>query len=71
MTLKKMSFFLFAIMLQILFQKNFLPLQPGDVPETFADISQSKTDLRFNPKVKISEGIPKFIQWYKSFYNVP
>ena len=57
--------------LNITAKKNFLPLQPGDVPETFADISQSKTDLRFNPKVKISEGIPKFIQWYKSFYNVP
>ena len=51
-------------------RKNFLPLQPGDVPETFADIGKSRRELNFSPKTKISEGIPKFISWYKEFYNL-
>ena len=51
-------------------KRNFLPLQPGDVPETFADISQSKKDLKFKPTTKIKDGIPKFIKWYKSYYKI-
>ena len=51
-------------------KRNFLPLQPGDVPETFADISQSKKDLKFKPAIKIKDGIPKFIKWYKSYYKI-
>ena len=51
-------------------KKNFLPIQPGDVPETFADITQSKKDLNFNPKTKIQQGIPLFIKWYKDYYNI-
>ncbi len=44
---------------------NQLPNQPGDVPITFADISKSRKILAYDPKTKIEEGIPKFIQWYK------
>ena len=51
-------------------KRNFLPLQPGDVPETFAEISQSKKDLKFKPTTKIKDGIPKFIKWYKSYYKI-
>ena len=51
-------------------KKKFLPLQPGDVPETFADIDKSRSELNFSPKTKISVGIPKFINWYKGFYNL-
>ena len=51
-------------------KKNFLPLQPGDVPATFADISESTKDLKFVPKVKINEGIPKFIDWFKKYYKL-
>jgi len=51
-------------------KKKFLPLQPGDVPETFADIDKSRSELNFSPKTKISVGIPKFINWYKEFYNL-
>ena len=51
-------------------KKNFLPLQPGDVPATFADISESIKDLKFVPKVEINEGIPKFIEWYKKYYKL-
>jgi len=57
--------------LEIEAKKNFLPIQPGDVKKTFADIKESKKDFNFFPKIKISEGIPKFIKWYKDFYNVP
>ncbi len=51
-------------------KKNFLPIQPGDVEKTFADIKESKKDLNFLPKTKISEGIPKFINWYKKYYKI-
>ena len=51
-------------------KKDLLPLQPGDVPETFANIKTSKRDLNFSPKTKISIGIPKFIKWFKEFYNL-
>jgi UDP-glucuronate 4-epimerase len=49
---------------------NLLPLQPGDVPETFADIQKSRDMLGFNPAVKIEEGIRRFIAWYKDYYKV-
>ncbi|MAI60142.1 MAG: hypothetical protein CMM92_03875 [Rickettsiales bacterium] len=51
-------------------KKNFLPLQPGDVPATFADISESIKDLKFAPKTKIKEGIPRFIEWFKKYYKL-
>ena len=51
-------------------KKNLLPLQPGDVPATFADIDASIEKLGFEPKVKIEEGIENFINWYKEYYKV-
>lgn len=42
------------------------PMQPGDVKQTFADISKSKKLLNYNPQTKIEEGIPKFTDWFKS-----
>ena len=48
---------------------NFLPLQKGDVIKTFADIKKSISDLKFRPKTKISEGIPKFVNWYKDYHE--
>lgn len=44
---------------------KYLPEQPGDVPITYADISKSHNLLGFQPKVKIEEGIDRFVQWYK------
>ncbi len=49
-------------------EKKLLPMQPGDVIETYADISESQRDLGFQPTTKIEEGIEHFISWYKSFY---
>ena len=48
---------------------KFLPIQLGDVEETFSNINKSTKMLDFLPKVSINEGIPKFIKWYKSYYK--
>lgn len=45
---------------------NRRPLQPGDVPITFADISKARRQLNYAPKTKIEEGIPKFVEWFRS-----
>ncbi len=50
-------------------RKNLLPMQPGDVPETFADIEKSRRLLGFDPQVKIEEGIHRFIAWYKDYFK--
>ena len=42
------------------------PMQPGDVPVTFADISKARQMLGYNPQTKIEDGIPKFVEWYRS-----
>ena len=51
-------------------QKNMMPLQPGDVPATSADIRKSKEMLGFNPKTSIKEGIHKFLVWYREYYGI-
>lgn len=48
-------------------QLELLPIQPGDVSETFADISAIQTELGFAPRTPISEGVPRFVQWYKDW----
>jgi UDP-glucuronate 4-epimerase len=45
------------------------PLQPGDVPSTYADIESSRRDLGFEPATPIQEGIPRFVRWYREHYN--
>lgn len=49
--------------------KNYMELQPGDVPATWADIEHTKEKLGWEPKVQIEEGIHKLINWYKEYYN--
>lgn len=51
-------------------KKNFLPLQPGDVPATYADISSLKADIGFEPKTPIAEGVNNFVRWYRDFYKI-
>jgi UDP-glucuronate 4-epimerase len=51
-------------------EKNFLPLQPGDVPETYADIQRTTEILGFNPKTPIRKGVREFIRWYKNYYEL-
>jgi UDP-glucuronate 4-epimerase len=47
---------------------NLLPMQPGDVPATFADIS-SLQKLGFQPKIDYKKGIFEFVKWYNSYYK--
>jgi UDP-glucuronate 4-epimerase len=49
--------------------KLYEPLQPGDVPETYADIEDSRADLGFEPKTTIEEGIPRFVDWFCSYHG--
>ncbi|WP_394231721.1 NAD-dependent epimerase [Niallia oryzisoli] len=50
--------------------KKLMPIQPGDVPETFADIDDLIRDTQFAPAVSIEEGIKRFVQWYKEYYKI-
>jgi UDP-glucuronate 4-epimerase len=50
--------------------KNLLPLQPGDVPATYADVDALIQDVGYKPSTPIEEGVAKFVNWYRDFYNV-
>ena len=51
-------------------EKNLLPLQPGDVPATYADIDDLVKDTGFKPSTPLEIGIPKFIEWYRDYFKV-
>ena len=51
--------------------KNYMDLQPGDVPETAADIESASQELGFLPKTTLDQGIHAFVDWYQSYYKVP
>jgi UDP-glucuronate 4-epimerase len=51
-------------------EKQLLPMQPGDVAESFADIDTARRDLGFEPKTSIEEGIGRFIAWYKHYHKI-
>ena len=51
-------------------QKIMMPMQPGDVPETAADIRKSSEQLGFAPKTQLREGIKRFVEWYRECYKV-
>ena len=48
---------------------KLLPLQPGDVPDTYADIKSLEDDFNYRPETSIFDGVEKFIQWYKDYYK--
>ncbi len=50
--------------------KQFLPIQPGDVPVTFADVSELIADLDYKPSTSVQQGVKKFIDWYKNYYKI-
>ncbi len=50
--------------------KEFGPMQPGDVKETYADIAASRRDLDFEPHTAIDEGLPRFVEWYRGYHKV-
>lgn len=50
--------------------KNFLPMQPGDVPATYADVDDLMADVGFKPATSIQEGLERFADWYRTFYGI-
>jgi len=50
--------------------KNMLPMQPGDVPATYADIDALVDDVGYKPQTKIEDGIKNFVEWYRDYYSV-
>jgi len=50
-------------------KKEFLDLQPGDVPATYADVDDLTADVGFKPQTPITYGVQKFVEWYKQYYN--
>jgi len=50
-------------------KKNFLPMQPGDVPATFADVDDLVADVGFAPATPIEDGVARFVKWYRDYYR--
>ncbi|MEO1341629.1 MAG: NAD-dependent epimerase [Cyanobacteria bacterium J06635_13] len=50
-------------------QKNFLPMQPGDVVATYADVDEFMNDIGFKPATSIAAGLASFVSWYQSYYS--
>ena len=50
--------------------RNLMPMQPGEVIETYADIAKSQRLLHFRPSISLEEGILRFIQWYRSYHKI-
>lgn len=51
-------------------QRNLLPLQPGDVPDTYADVEDLVRDVGYRPSTSVEEGVKAFVDWYRSYYKV-
>jgi UDP-glucuronate 4-epimerase len=51
-------------------EKNLLPLQPGDVPDTFADVEDLVRDVGYRPATSVEEGVRAFVDWYRGYYRV-
>ncbi len=51
-------------------RKNMLPLQPGDVPDTYADVTALVEDIGYRPSMPIEQGIANFVAWYKEYYEI-
>jgi UDP-glucuronate 4-epimerase len=50
-------------------EKILLPLQPGDVPDTYADVQSLVEDIGYQPKTTLEEGIARFVEWYHAYYK--
>ncbi len=51
-------------------EKNYLPMQAGDVPATFADVEALENDVGYSPTTSVEQGIENFVKWYKEYYGV-
>jgi UDP-glucuronate 4-epimerase len=50
--------------------KEYLPMQPGDVPATWADATELEHATGFRARVSVEEGVPRFVEWFRSYFNV-
>ena len=50
-------------------KKEFLPIQPGDVQDTYADISNFSDELGYLPSTSVAEGVKNFSEWFKKYYE--
>ena len=51
-------------------EKNFMPLQDGDVPATYADTDELNAWTGFAPATSVSDGVGRFVEWYRAYYEV-
>ena len=51
-------------------KKNYLPMQPGDVVETFADVEELRADTGYEPGTNLETGVSNFVDWYKHYYKI-
>jgi UDP-glucuronate 4-epimerase len=51
--------------------KNFVPMQPGDVPATYADIEELRDAIGFAPSTPLEEGIRRYVAWFREYYEMP
>jgi len=51
-------------------QKNLLPLQAGDVPDTYADVSDLIRDVNYKPDTSVEDGVSRFVDWYREYYKI-
>jgi len=51
-------------------ERNLLPLQPGDVPDTYADVTELVNDVGYKPSTSVEDGIESFVRWYRDYYKV-
>jgi UDP-glucuronate 4-epimerase len=58
------------VALKIQAKMEFLPLQPGDVPDTYADVSDLVKEFKFKPQMQLNQGVQNFINWYKDYYKI-
>ena len=49
--------------------KKFLPLQPGDVPNTYADVNDLMLDFNYKPQTTVNDGIHNFVEWFMNYYR--
>ncbi len=50
-------------------KKDLLPLQPGDVPDTYADVEDLVVELNYKPKMNVKDGVKNFVDWYRNYYS--
>jgi len=50
-------------------KRKYLPIQPGDVPKTYADVSHLQQEIDYKPNTEVKEGIRRFVEWYRVYYN--